>query len=221
LGPNGRLYQIDPRLRPTGKSGALAVSLQELDRYFSQGGGQLWERQALCKARIVYGSPEFAERVMAVIHHCAFNPEFRREDVQAIRDMRVRLEETAERGNLKRGAGGLVDIEFLVQMLQLKHGYANPRVRVPGTLDALSALSLAGVLDIDDFQYLSESFRFLRTIEARLRLMSTTARDDLPDDPRELSKLAGLLGYASAENLLFDCDHYTRENRTYFERLMR
>ena len=220
LGPNGRLYQIDPRLRPTGKSGALAVSLQELERYFAQGDGQLWERQALCKARIVYATPEFGERAMRVIHRCAFGPDFRPEDAAAIREMRTRLEETADHGNLKRGPGGLVDIEFLVQMLQLRHGHANAQVRIPGTLDALSALSLAGVLAIDDFQYLSESFRFLRTIEARLRLMSTTARDDLPTDPRELAQLAGLLGYAGAENLLFDCEHYTRENRKYFERLL-
>ncbi len=221
LGPNGRLYQIDSRLRPTGKSGALAVSLPEFERYFAEGGAQLWERQALCKARIVQGSPEIAKRAMVVIHECAFGPQFQPQDVQTIREMRRRLEDASEHGNLKRGTGGLVDIEFLVQMLQLKHGHANPSLRLPGTLDALLALSLAGVLGIDDRQYLSESFRFLRTIEARLRLMSTTARDDLPDDPRELSKLAGLLGYASAEKLLFDCQRYTRENRRYFERLLR
>ena len=57
LGPHGRLYEIDPRLRPTGKSGALATSLAEFRRYFAEGSGQLWERQALCKARVVYGSP--------------------------------------------------------------------------------------------------------------------------------------------------------------------
>ena len=71
-------------------------------------------------------------------------------DVGTMREMRKRLEDTAEKGNLKRGPGGLVDIEFLVQMLQLRHGRANAAVRVPGTLDALSALSLAGKLDIDD-----------------------------------------------------------------------
>jgi glutamate-ammonia-ligase adenylyltransferase len=220
LGPYGRLYQIDPRLRPTGKSGSLAVSLSELDHYFSQGQGQLWERQALCKARIVYASPGFADQVTHVIGKAAFGPPWQDDDASLIREMRTRLEETAEAGNLKRGPGGLVDIEFLVQMLQLKHGRENPSLRVPGTLEALSALRLAGLLDVDDFQYLSESFRFLRTIEARLRLMSTTARDDLPDNPRELAQLAGLLGYASADNLLFDCQHYTHENRKHFKRLL-
>jgi glutamate-ammonia-ligase adenylyltransferase len=221
LGPTGKLYQIDPRLRPTGKSGALAVSLPEFERYFARGDAQLWERQALCKARIVCGTPAFSAKVLAVIHACAYGAKFQADDVAAIRDMRARLEDSAEVGNLKRGAGGLVDIEFLVQMLQLRHGHANAAVRLPGTLDALSALSQANVLSMDDFQHLSESYRFLRTIEARMRLMSTTARDDLPDDPRELAKLAGLLGYASADNLLFDCRHYTAENRRYFERLMR
>jgi glutamate-ammonia-ligase adenylyltransferase len=85
----------------------------------------------------------------------------------------------------------------------------------------MAALCQAGVLSPDDYEYLSESFRFLRTIEGRLRLMSTTARDDLPQQWGELAKLASLLGYASPDNLLFDCRHYTSENRRRFSRLLR
>src|SRR5262249_37905324 len=80
LGPHGRLYEIDPRLRPTGKSGALATSLAEFRRYFEEGGGQLWERQALCKARVVYGSPKAAAAAMQAVVDCAYrrpwHPEF-------------------------------------------------------------------------------------------------------------------------------------------------
>ena len=219
LGPYGRLYEIDPRLRPTGKSGALATSLAELSRYFATAQGQFWERQALCKARVVFGSPAAEARAGAALRAAAFAPPWQSQDAEAIWQMRQRLEEKASPGNLKRGPGGLVDIEFLVQMLQLKHGAASPQIALPNTLAALDALAAAGILPRDDGQFFTASYRLLRTIQSRMRLMSTTARDDLPDDPRELAKLAGLLRYASAESLLADCQHYTAENRRRCERL--
>jgi len=219
LGPYGRLYEIDPRLRPTGKSGSLATSLGEFSRYFESGQGQLWERQALCKARVVWGAAAARAAAAAAIHRAAFAPEWRAEDADEIWQMRQRVEEKATAGNLKRGPGGLVDIEFLVQSLQLRHAAAHPEIARPGTLDALAALAGAGLLSRDDQEYFVSSYRFLRTIQSRLRLMSTTARDDLPDEPRELAKLAGLLGYTSGASLLADCQRYTAENRRRCERL--
>ena len=90
---------------------------------------------------------------------------------------------------------------------------------MPGTLAALAALAEAGALARDDCEFFTASYRFLRTIQLRLRLMSTTARDDLPDDPRELAKLAGLLHYASGQSLLADCQRTTAEIRRRTERL--
>jgi glutamate-ammonia-ligase adenylyltransferase len=219
LGPYGRLYEIDPRLRPTGKSGALATSLAEFSRYFSSGQGQLWERQALSKARVVLAGPVAAESVASAVREAAFAPAWQAKDADIIWQMRQRMEEKAAPGNLKRGPGGLVDIEFLVQMLQLKHAKAHPKIAQSSTLDALAALQSAGLLKRDDYDFLVLSYRFLRGIQLRLRLMSTTARDDLPEEPRELAKLAGLLGYSSAEGLLADCARYTAENRRRAERL--
>jgi glutamate-ammonia-ligase adenylyltransferase len=219
LGPYGRLYEIDPRLRPTGRNGPLSTSLAEFSRYFGSEQGQLWERQALCKARVVFGSPRAAELAVDAVRQAAFAPTWHAEHAESIWQMRKRLEVTATPGNLKRGPGGLVDIEFLVQMLQLKHAGQQPEVALPGTLDALRALHAANILNRDDYEYFVGSFRFLRTIQGRLRLMSTTARDDLPEDSRELAKLAGLLGYTSSTGLLDDCRRYTTENRRRAERL--
>ena len=219
LGPQGRLYEIDPRLRPTGKSGALATSLAEFSRYFSSGQGQLWERQALSKARVVLAAPAAAELVAQTIREAAFSPPWHAKDADVIWQMRQRMEEKAAPGNLKRGPGGLVDIEFLVQMLQLKHAQSHPEIAQSSTLDALATLETAGLLKRDDYDFLVASYRFLRGIQLRLRLMSTTARDDLPEEPRELAKLAGLLGYSNAEGLLADCARYTAENRRRAERL--
>jgi glutamate-ammonia-ligase adenylyltransferase len=90
---------------------------------------------------------------------------------------------------------------------------------VPGTLDAIVALSEEGYLEKSDAADLSLSYRFLRSVESGLRLMNTTARHDLPDDEAELEKLAFLLGYGSGASIKEDCRKYTRENRERFARL--
>ncbi|MGD9720821.1 MAG: bifunctional [glutamate--ammonia ligase]-adenylyl-L-tyrosine phosphorylase/[glutamate--ammonia-ligase] adenylyltransferase [Pirellulales bacterium] len=219
LGPQGRLYEIDPRLRPTGRNGMLATSLAEFVRYFESGEGQLWERQALCRTRVVYGSERVAARVSEAARQAAFCQPWQADDTQTIWQMRARLEEKATPGNLKRGPGGMVDVEFLVQMLQLRHAAEVPQIAVPATLDALAALRAEGLLKRDDADAFIKGYRFLRTVQARMRLMSTTARDDLPDEPRELAKLAGLLGYASSDSLWSDCRQTTADIRRRCERL--
>jgi glutamate-ammonia-ligase adenylyltransferase len=133
--------------------------------------------------------------------------------------MRRRLEDTASNRNLKRGIGGTVDIEFLVQMLQLKYGGADPTIRRPGTLEALGALRDAGYLDAPDAEYFARSYRFQRSVEARIRLMNAAGRHELPDNPRELTKLAYLLGYPDARELVAEAEHTFAENRARFNRL--
>ena len=135
--------------------------------------------------------------------------------------MRKRLEESvAAAGDLKRGPGGIVDVEFLVQMLQLKHAHGNPRLRVPNTLAALAELHRADLLSADDYRVFDESYRLLRAIEGRLRLMNSTARDQLPQDPVELTKLANLLHYPGSEGLLTNYENATRQIRTRFDRIL-
>jgi [glutamine synthetase] adenylyltransferase / [glutamine synthetase]-adenylyl-L-tyrosine phosphorylase len=104
-------------------------------------------------------------------------------------------------------------------MLQLKHAADVPAVVVPGTLEAIEALQQARLLAGEPAEFLQKSYRFLRAVEARLRLMNTAARHDLPTDGAELKKLAYLLDYADAELLVRDCEHYTQENRRWFDRL--
>lgn len=217
----GRLYEVDARLRPTGRSGSLATSFEEFLRYFHGGGGQLWERQSLCKARPVFGEARAVKAAVDLVAEAAFNHPWRPNDALEIRRMRQRLEDAAgAAGNLKRGPGGLADIEFLVQMLQLKHGRTNSRLRVSGTLSALARLHEADLLSPDDFQFFDASYRLMRTIEGRLRLMNSTARDRLPKDPAELAKIATLLHYAGSDELLRDLDNATREVRRRFNRLL-
>ncbi|HEV7221892.1 MAG TPA: bifunctional [glutamate--ammonia ligase]-adenylyl-L-tyrosine phosphorylase/[glutamate--ammonia-ligase] adenylyltransferase, partial [Pirellulales bacterium] len=181
LGPYGKLYQVDLRLRPTGRSGALATTFQEFARYFAEGDGQLWERQALSKARPILAGGEVAEAAVRMVVHAAYDHPWRASDARQIAEMRRRMEESAPPGNIKRGPGGMVDVEFLVQMLQLKHGRDNAALRTPNTLAALAALNKAGHLNSADYEYFSASYRFLRSVESRLRLMNCASRV-LPDD---------------------------------------
>ncbi len=214
----GRLYEIDARLRPTGRSGALANSLDEFARYFAEGHGQLWERQALCKARVVYGSERAAKAAMRAVGRAAFDRRWTRADADEVRRMRGRLEETAGEHDLKRGPGGMVDVEFLVQLLQLAHGRKLPEIRTPNTLDALGRLREAGLLPDADSRTLEEAYRWLRTVEGRLSLMNATQRHRLPSDPTDLSKLAHLLHDAGPDALRADFDRITRDTRRLFNR---
>ena len=215
----GRLYEVDARLRPTGKSGSLAIALGELLRYFAEGDAQLWERQAFTKARVVYGNPRATRRAMAAVERAAYGHRWRRRDADEIRRMRQRLEDTAAVGDLKRGPGGIVDIEFLVQMLQLKHGRSNHRLRTQNTLAALKELYEAAHLSADNYELFYFNYRLLRTIEGRLRLMNSTARDQLPSDPIELRKLAHLAHYQSTDLLLEDFNAATRRIRDRFDQI--
>ncbi len=217
LGPFGRLYEVDARLRPTGQSGSLAVSIDEFRRYFDSGSGQLWERQALCKGRVVFGDPDVAARARDAMNHASYEFAWKPRLAAEVRQMRQRLEQTASDRNLKRGVGGTVDVEFIVQMLQLRHGGRQATIRRPGTLNALRALREADLIDAENFTHLDRGYRFLRSIEARIRLMNSVGRHELPRDEMELSKLAYLLGCDDVRSLEKETAEVRRENRARFE----
>ena len=189
FGPQGRLYEMDSRLRPSGRSGPAAISLAEFARYFAEDGpAAVWERQALVKARPVVGGAAAAAEVRRII----------------------------DAANLKRGPGGVVDIEFVAQMLQLVHGGREPRLRTNGTLSALVALREAGLLGDERFAFLERAYRTLRAIEGRLRLIDAVARHDFPESGEERRKLAHLLGYVDTESLVADVRDTTSRVRAEF-----
>jgi glutamate-ammonia-ligase adenylyltransferase len=217
-GPMGRLYALDMRLRPTGGSGSLAVPLTEFERYYVGGGAQVWERQALTKARAVVGEPAFREIVEAAARRAAFEQPGGPGLAAEVRAMRERMEVDHPR-DLKRGPGGLVDVEFVVQLLQLRHAAGRPELQVPNTREALAALRAAGWLADEDFADVRAGYDFLRLAENRLRGVTNRASDELPDDPAGLASLARRLGYDSAELFLADLGDHTRRVRAAFERV--
>ncbi|HVJ81448.1 MAG TPA: bifunctional [glutamate--ammonia ligase]-adenylyl-L-tyrosine phosphorylase/[glutamate--ammonia-ligase] adenylyltransferase [Planctomycetia bacterium] len=195
IGPLGRLYPVDLRLRPTGGSGALVLPLDKFAAYYSPGGGaQTWEFQALCRARVVCGDPEFGAAVAAAVRAALVSFPWRPEVAEEIAGMRKRLEASRDAGDLKRGTGGLVDVEFAVQLVQLKRGGRHPAILEPNVWKALGAIAEAGLWGAPRIAIFREGYTFLRRIESRLRIVYNVAREDLPDDPRDLRKLAVRIG---------------------------
>ncbi|MEM9352552.1 MAG: hypothetical protein AAGA92_06025 [Planctomycetota bacterium] len=219
FGPYGRLFEVDTRLRPTGRAGVLALPIEGFVRYFQEGGAQLWERLALCKARVITGGAQARAPAADAVNEAAFAPAWRPEYAAEIRDMRMKLEESASLRNLKRAAGGTMDTEFIVQMLQLKHGGEKPQVRETGTIAGLKALRLAGCLSAEDTEALASAYRFQRSIEARIRLMDSAGRHEVPHEDAELGKLAFLLGVADSEKLRNEVLDAFCEVRGIFDRV--
>jgi len=200
---DGVVYEVDARLRPSGRSGPLVTSLERFLEYHA-GEADLWERQALIRARVVYCSrcgPEdtLARRVEEAMARRIWSESLDEAGMREIADVRARVEnELANEGparfNIKTGRGGIVDVEFLVQMLQLRYGQQHERVRQRSTLDAIAALRELGALPSADAESLSAHYRFLRRLEARLRLERDRPVEEIGTEPSALAPLATRLG---------------------------
>lgn len=194
----GVLYHIDARLRPSGRQGSLVSSLDAF-RAYHDASAQVWERLALVRARPVAGPEPLRESAMRVITHATYERPLPPEGVREIARLRERMErenarEDATRFDVKLGRGGLVDVEFATQLLQLRAGREEPRVRVPSTLAALAALEQAGAWPNEDLAALRDGYTFLRRVETRLRIVHDNAQSVLGRDPRTLDAIARRAG---------------------------
>ena len=219
-GPYGRLYEIDARLRPTGKSGALAVSGEGLVRYFATGQGQAWERLALCKSRVVVSSELPREDWERTVSRAIAAAPWQAEVVDEIWQMRLRMQESAPRWSLKRAAGGTVDVEFLVQLFLLRQIGSEPELRTPSTVAGLRLLGERGFLAPEDAQDLEQSYQLLRSVETALRLSTEMPHVELSEQPEFLRKLTYLLRRSSAEELLREIDAARQTNRGLLEKYL-
>ncbi|MBX9579637.1 MAG: bifunctional [glutamate--ammonia ligase]-adenylyl-L-tyrosine phosphorylase/[glutamate--ammonia-ligase] adenylyltransferase [Gemmataceae bacterium] len=219
MGPMGRLYAVDMRLRPTGKSGTLVVPACEFDRYYGSGAAGVWERMALGRARVIRGEPAFAAVVMGRVRAAVAGGAWSAGVVDEVRAMRAKLEAGATARNLKRGPGGVADVEFLVQLLQMNYGRGHPDILVPNVWDALEALESAGLLGADDAAALRAGYAFLRQVKARLRVVTDRPLNGLPEAPEELAKLARRLGYADPAAFLAEVRRVTADLRRRYDAL--
>jgi len=199
----GVAYRIDTRLRPSGNQGPLVTSLDAFEAYH-RSSAQLWERQALIRARPLEGAEGLRTRLDAAIARFVYGHGLEAADVGEMNRMRERIatERAADDGqhvNIKTGRGGLVDVEFVVQMLQLRHGHREPRLRQRSTRAALAALEATGFLPVADARRLREGYDFLRALESRLRIERDQPVEALDTDPEALLGVARRLGYAGPD----------------------
>jgi glutamate-ammonia-ligase adenylyltransferase len=189
-------YELDTRLRPSGSHGLLVVSLEAFARYQEER-AEIWEHQALVKARACAGDAQLGERVIRVAHAAAF--EHGPPPPDRVHAMRMRMERELARErpparyDLKVGRGGLVDVEFATQWLQMRNG-RDPRVRTSETETALSALETCGYMDAADADALREGWQFLRRLEQRLRIAHGTPTTLIEEGAPGLVTLARSMG---------------------------
>lgn len=243
LAGNGMgIYEVDLRLRPYGTGGAIALSLSGYQNYYDNT-GEVWERQALTRARVVAGDIQgVGNRFLDIGHAFCYGDSLTSEDIAQIVHTRKRKEAQATRKpitrrrgrsktqtsitNVKSGYGGLVDIEFAVQTLQLVHGKEAPSVRVQNTPLAIERLHDIGILTKEQCGGLSEAYLFLRRVENALRIVHDRALDALPKNRTELAQLARRLGYEETEGastvdaFLQDYGKWTETTRSLFNQIL-
>jgi glutamate-ammonia-ligase adenylyltransferase len=222
--PEGSLFRVDLRLRPEGSAGPLARSLESMENYYA-GFGETWERLALIKARGVGGSRELAYEFLRQ-HQPFIYPKSPTPDLlDEIANIKRRIErdvvgpDKLER-DVKLGRGGIREIEFIVQALQLVHGAHHPFLQEASMLRALRALRELDLLPRDEVLTLDQTYRFLRRVEHRLQIEAEQQTHTVPQEPEPLQRLAGSLRFSSVEDFTEALRERMRAVRPIFQRII-
>jgi glutamate-ammonia-ligase adenylyltransferase len=208
------IFELDLQLRPYGKAGSMAVSLDAFQRYFAPS-GDAWpyERQALIKLRPIAGDEKLGHKVEELRDQYLYNgAPFDVAAMRAMRERQIRHLVAAGTINAKFSPGALADLEYLIQGLQITHGHKNRTLRLTNTGAAMLALKKAGILTAEDYTQLNEAFLFLRRLINALRVVRGNAKDLTvpPPDSDEFAFLARRLSYSSdLARLWNDLTHHT------------
>lgn len=225
----GRCFRVDANLRPEGRDGPLVRSVSSYQAYWERW-AQSWERQALLKAAPAAGDAQLGQRWADAASEVVWGAPFTADDLRAARAMKARTEALVkEQGladrDLKRAPGGIRDVEFAAQLLQLVHGGADPELREPATLDALAALAAGGYVAESEAEALADAYRFLRRVEHAVQLVDEHQTHAVPADRAARRRIARTLGYRGSPEAgpteAFDRDLAARRRsvRTVHERV--
>jgi glutamate-ammonia-ligase adenylyltransferase len=220
----GIVFPVDLRLRPGSKGSGFASSDEALERYYREWADP-WERQTLTRTRLVGGDPALGRSVRRRIRGLLYGPDAAPPDLKEMRMLRDRMErelgkETPGRLHVKFGRGGLVDVEFTTQALQMRHGARHPAIRRASTLPAIRAMAAAGLLPEADARTLADQYRFLRRVSLGLRLFGTRPSDTLEVAGPNPARLARTLDYPSRKDFLEDYRRRTTWVRALFDRVV-
>lgn len=219
-------FEIDTDLRPEGKNGAIARSLDSFAAYYARW-SLMWEAQALLRARAVLGSEKLQTDMMKLIDSVRYPEGISADDVREIRRIKARVEaERLPQGadplrHVKLGRGSLSDVEWTVQLLQLQFAHTHPALQTTSSLGALRAAAVEGLIDTADAQKLIDAWIFASRVRSGITIWADKATDVLPQDTRDLEGTARLLNYppGSASRLEEDYLSITRRSRQVVERV--
>lgn len=219
-------FEIDIDLRPEGKNGPVTRSIDSYEAYYKRW-SDTWEAQALLRARVIAGSRELRERFESLIDRYRYPSKLPDAAIIEIRRIKARVEtERLPQGadplrHLKLGRGSLSDVEWLVQLIQLRHGHEYPSIRTPKTLEALDACVEANLLEDHDARVLKEAWLLASRIRSAMVLWDNRKSDVLPTDRRQLEGIARILEYPRGSATTLESDYLarTRRARMVFERI--
>jgi glutamate-ammonia-ligase adenylyltransferase len=221
-GGEGAAYRVDLRLRPHGRDGTLACSLNEAIRYYKSS-AQDWERQALIRSRAAAGSPELFARFREMVTPYVFRPDVSVSGaLESVRLAKQKIDRQTEKKsgfNVKLGRGGIREIEFIAQALQLAHGGRDDWLRVPHTLVSLGRLADRDFITQQERSELSDAYGFLRTLEHRLQMEHGLQTHTVPDSEEPRGLIARRIGFSNPLKFTSALATHTTTVRRIYDRL--
>ena len=214
----GFVYRVDLRLRPEGQRGAIALALRGYEMYYESWGRE-WERAMLLRARPVAGDEELGRKFMEMIRPFVFRKYLDFTAIDEISKLKTRIDATFKKSDIKRGYGGIREIEFFSQALQLIYAGREPLLRERNVLKILHRLFQKGLIGGDDYGILSGNYRYLRTLEHRLQQVNDLQTHTLPVGETELEVLGRKMGYASKSEFADDLEKRRKQVRSIYDSL--
>mgnify|MGYP001047339681 CR=1 FL=1 len=217
---DGFVFRVDMRLRPYGQSGALVLNFDAMEEYY-QTQGRDWERYAMIKARVVAGDLQSGVELMAMLRPFTYRKYIDFSAIEALRDMKALINREVQRkgmsADIKRGAGGIREVEFVAQAFQIIRGGRDTRFQIPSLKNVLELLGAEELLPASDTQALYQSYTFLRNVEHALQSWQDKQTQLLPEGELERLRLAYLMGFDGWQAFLACLDAHRAQVRQLFE----
>jgi len=219
---DGFAYRVDMRLRPQGQRGSLALALRSYEEYY-ESWGQLWEKAVLLRARPVAGDLGLGEAFLETVKPFVYRKYIDFHAIEELRRMKAQVEQIkpgTSSSDIKRGYGGIREIEFFIQIFQMIYGGKEPLLRERSTLKALHRLLQKGFIGHEDFRRLSDNYIFLRTLEHRIQQLNDVQTHTLPSGAEELEVLAKKMGFPDSESFMSVLDSRRLRVRAIYDSLL-
>jgi len=217
---DGFIYRVDLRLRPEGQRGSIALPVSGYETYY-ESWGRAWERAMLLRARPIAGDSTLGSEFMEMIKPFVYRKYLDFSAIDEIRQIKTRIDSAFKKNDIKRGYGGIREIEFFAQALQLIYAGKEPLLRERITQKALHMLLQKNLIGQTDYSALLDNYRFLRMLEHRLQQMNDLQTHSLPADEKELNALGRKMGFSGRESFLKELDTRRKSVRTIYNSLFR